>query len=414
MRVLPPHRSRPGLAASLALLAACGTAESPPTMMLPTPPTLACPKGHVSAWVDVQAGVAECQADLPLRGGGMPATGLQYPFPAMVRPAGSLNSPERIELGRLLFFDPVLSRDDTVSCAHCHSPYLGFGDGRAKAIGINNAAVPRHTPTVWNAAFSREQFWDGRAKTLEEQAGGPILNAKEMGMPNEAAVEAKVRAIPEYVKRFQTAFPKDGADAVRFANITAAIATFERTVVSFNSAYDRYAAGQQSALTASARRGLSLFNSVKLRCFECHDAPTFANPDYKVLGLPDAADSNRMDADVGRSAIVNALPNRWAFKVPTLRNVVKHAPFMHNGVFKTMDEVLDFYAKGGGLGRGYTVRVGDQDVPVPVDDKIGKYDLSAEERADLKAFLEALTDESLLPEIPAQVPSGLPVVARPI
>ena len=121
-----------------------------------------------------------------------------------------------------------------------------------------------------------------------------------------------------------------------------------------------------------------------------------------------------MDADVGRSAIVNALPNRWAFKVPTLRNVVKHAPFMHNGVFKTMDEVLDFYAKGGGLGRGYTVRIGDQDVPVPVDDKIGKYDLSAEERADLKAFLEALTDESLLPEIPAQVPSGLPVVARPI
>lgn len=396
-----------GLALLLLPLAACGSAAVPP-------PSLACPKGHVSAWVDASAGVAECQADLPLRSGGAPATGLQYPFPAMVRPAGSLNSPERIELGRLLFFDPVLSADNKVSCAHCHSPYAGFGDGRAKAVGIGGAAVPRHTPTVWNAAFYREQFWDGRAKTLEEQAGGPILNAKEMGMPSEEAVVAKLRAIPDYVRRFQAAFPKAGADAVSFANVTAAIATFERTVLSFDSPYDRYAAGQVSALSAEARRGLSLFNSVKLRCFECHDAPTFANRDYKVLGLPSNADPSKMDDDIGRAAVVDAASNRWAFKVPTLRNVARHAPYMHNGVFKTLDEVLDFYARGGGLGRGYKVSVDGKDVPVPVDDKVGKYDLSVAEREDLKAFLEALTDESLLPEVPAQVPSGHPVVARPL
>ena len=288
---------------------------------------------------------------------------------------------------------------------------FGFGDGLAKAKGIRDTLVPRHAPTVWNAAFYKEQFWDGRAATLEAQAKGPILNPKEMGMPSEDAVLARLRAIPEYVRRFQGAFP-GGADPLTFDNVAAAIATFERTLLSFNSPYDRFAAGELSALSASARRGLGLFNSVKLRCFECHGAPTFANSDYKVLGVPSLEDPMQMSDDEGRFGIVKAVTNRWAFKIPTLRNVARHPPYMHNGALKTLDDVLDFYSKGGGLGRGYKVMIDGQDVPVPVDDKIGKYDLSSEERADLKAFLESLTDESLLPEVPASVPSGDPVVKR--
>lgn len=395
------HRFAP-LTCMVSLLGACGGDDAP---------TLSCPKGHVAAWVDKANGVAECQADLPLRNGGAPATGLQYAFPAMVRPAGSLNSPERIELGRLLYFDPVLSEDHTVSCAHCHSPEVGFGDGLSKAKGIRDTLVPRHAPTVWNAAFYKEQFWDGRAPTLEAQAKGPILNPKEMGMPSEDAVLARLRAIPEYVRRFQAAFA-GGGDPLTFDNVAAAIATFERTLLSFNSPYDRFAAGEISALSASARRGLGLFNSVKLRCFECHGAPTFANSDYKVLGIPSLEDATKMSDDEGRFGIVNAVTNRWAFKIPTLRNVTRHPPYMHNGALKTLDDVLDFYSKGGGLGLGYKVKIDGKDVDVPVDDKIGKYDLSTEERADLKAFLESLTDESLLPEVPAKVPSGDPVVKR--
>jgi parallel beta-helix repeat protein len=184
-------------------------------------------------------------------------------------------------------------------------------------------------------------------------------------------------------------------------NITFAIAAFERTLVSDDSPYDRYARGDASALTLEQRRGLTLFRSLKTRCFECHGFPTFANPDFKVIGVPDIAGQPQ---DFGRSEIEGGEPYKNAFKVPTLRNIALTAPYMHNGRFQTLEEVVDFYSAGGGKGQG---------LELPnLDDKIRRYSMTDQEKKDLIAFLRALTDESKKPEIPDRVPSGLPVVSH--
>jgi cytochrome c peroxidase len=258
---------------------------------------------------------------------------------------------------------------------------------------------------VWNAAWSGEQFWDGRAKTLEDQAKGPIQNPIEMDQ-NPALLLTELKAIPEYSRRFDEAFRGSGGSAVTLDNIASAIAAFERTIASVNSPFDRYAAGDRSAMNESAVRGLNLFRSVSTRCFECHELPTFAMKEYKVLGVPSLGDPTKLDEDRGRATVMPGASYERAFRVPTLRNVAKTAPYMHNGSLKTLDEVLEFYAKGGGLGRGYKLD--------NVDDKIRKFDLTPDEKADLTAFLEALTDESMLPEVPKQVPSGLPVPKGPL
>lgn len=372
--------------------AACGGGSSEPM--------LNCPKGLKTVWIveptGDTAGVGECQAPLPAVD---VDNGLLKPFPTMVRPAGSLNTPERIELGRLLFFDPLLSGDNQISCAHCHHPDRGFADGRDFSIGIRGQRTGRSAPTVWNSAFNKEQFWDGRAATLEDQAKGPIQSPVEMDQkPDELIGELK--RIPAYVERFDKAFGGSAGSAVTFDNVAGAIAAFERTVVSASSPFDRFAAGETSALTASARNGLKLFRSVSTRCFECHGFPNLANQDYKVIGVPDVKDPTKLDADLGRGAISKDPGYERAFKVPTLRNVEKTAPYMHNGIFRTLEDVLDFYAKGGGHELGVT----------NLDDKIRKFDLSPSDRADMVAFMKSLTDESLTPEIPAQVPSGLPVL----
>jgi cytochrome c peroxidase len=365
-------------------------------------PMLSCPKGLKTVWlVEPQAGtpgVGECLAPLPEVD---VDNGLLKPFPTMVRPAGSLNTPERIELGRLLFFDPLLSGDNQISCAHCHHPDRGFADGRDFSIGIRGQRTGRSAPTVWNAAFNKEQFWDGRAQTLEDQAKGPIQSPVEMDQKPDELV-AEIKRVPAYVEQFDRAFSGSAGSAVTFDNIATAIAAFERTVVSAASPFDRFAAGDTTALTPSARNGLKLFRSVSTRCFECHGFPNLANQDYKVIGVPDLKDPTKIDADLGRGAIIKDPGYDRAFKVPTLRNVEKTAPYMHNGIFHTLEEVLDFYAKGGGHMLG-----------VPnLDDKIRKFDLSESDRADMVAFMKSLTDESLTPEVPAQVPSGLPVLRK--
>jgi parallel beta-helix repeat protein len=336
--------------------------------------------------------------------------GLRRAFPQMKSAAGNQTSKEKIELGRLLYFDPVLSGDNEQSCATCHHPDLGFSDGRATSMGFGGKGVGldrqggkqirRSAPTIWNAAFNHKQFWDGRAENLEEQAQVPITSADEMNQnPDELVKELK--AIPEYVRLFDKAFSGDSGSALTFNNAARAIAAFERTIVSDNSPFDRYAAGDQTALTADERRGLTLFRSLKTRCFECHGFPTFANPDFKVIGVPKtpgAAD------DFGRSEIEGGEPYKNAFKVPTLRNVALTAPYMHNGRFQTLEEVIDFYAAGGGHGQGLRLP--------NLDDKIRVFKISSQEKKDMVAFLHALTDESKKPEIPEKVPSGLPVVPR--
>lgn len=334
---------------------------------------------------------------------------LKRPFPEMPMRADNPSTHEKIELGRLLYFDPLLSADNDMSCAHCHHPDLGFSDNRGLSMGkggkglgnarTGGAVLRRGSPTIWNAAYNHRQFWDGRSRDLEEQARNPIQDQNEMAQDTIALVQ-ELQALPEYVRLFETTFGASNGATITFQRATYAIAAFERTILSHNTAFDRYANGDAYALNASERRGFNVFRSLKTRCFECHNLPTFANPDFKVIGVPDLPN---MKPDSGRGEIDGPAYAR-AFKVPTLRNVALTAPYMHNGIFNTLEEVLDFYANGGGPGRGL-------DVP-NVDDKIRKFDLSASEKQDLIAFLHALTDESAKPEIPARVPSGLPVVPK--
>ncbi len=338
---------------------------------------------------------------------------LDRPFPMPKERPGNSNSPEKIELGRLLYFDPILSGDNDVSCAHCHHPDLGFSDNRGRSMGkggtglgparTGGALLRRGSPTVWNASYNHLQFWDGRASDLEEQATKPIQDPNEMAQDPDELIR-ELQSNDAYVRLFDQAFGNGngshGGSKVTFENVSFAIAAFERTLISHNSRFDRYARGDRTALTESERRGLNLFRSLKTRCFECHNLPTFANPDFKVLGVPDPEDLEA--PDLGRAEIEGGVAYERAFKVPTLRNVALTAPYMHNGAFETLSEVLDFYADGGGPGRG---------LEVPnLDDKIRTFKLSAEEKHDLTAFLHALTDESRKPAIPENVPSGLAVV----
>ncbi|MEM9554269.1 MAG: parallel beta-helix domain-containing protein [Acidobacteriota bacterium] len=354
------------------------------------------------------------------------ANGLALPFPEPLTRPENPSTPAKIELGRLLFFDPILSGDDTLSCAHCHHPDLGFSDARGRSMGRGGVGVGparsegvvlrRASPTVWNAAFNHLQFWDGRAVDLEDQAGHPIVDVSEMA-ENRPNLVAQLQAIPEYLELFHRAFADEDdrtveMDDVTFERITFAIAAFERTLVSDDSPFDRYARGDRSALTPTERRGLNVFRSLETRCFECHNVPTFANADFKVVGVPDPPDLEV--PDLGRAEIVSKGDDasgtvrslERAFKVPTLRNVALTAPYMHNGAFATLAEVVDFYAQGGGAGVDGGPELSN------LDDKIRPFDLADGDREALIAFLHALTDDSALPEVPATVPSGLPVVER--
>ncbi|OYT69084.1 MAG: hypothetical protein CFK48_09365 [Armatimonadetes bacterium CP1_7O] len=339
-----------------------------------------------------------------------PDTGLQKAFPAIIQPDDNPTTPEKVELGRLLFFDPILSDDNAMSCAHCHHPHLGFSDGLPRSLGRGargagrerqgGIELTRGAPTLWNTVYNHRQFWDGRAAHLEEQARMVITTPEEVNAdPDELVRELK--AIPEYRTLFDKAFGGKNGEAITFKNITYALAAFERTLVSFNSRFDRYAAGDGSALTPQEKRGLKLFLSPKTRCNECHGLPTFANRDFKVIGVPNPPDGPKDVPKEGAEKGRGGGP-QGAFKIPTLRNIALTAPYMHNGVFATLEEVLDFYSGGGGRGLGL-------DVPLQ-DDKIRKFHLTPQEKADIIAFLLALTDESALPEIPERVPSGLPVV----
>ncbi len=333
------------------------------------------------------------------------ATSLQLPFPKMPSLDKNPMTPEKVALGKLLFFDPIVSGENTISCAHCHHPDFGFADGRKLSMGFGGKGVGpersggdvlgRSAPSLWNAAYYKWQFWDGRADDLEEQAAGPITNEHEMGETPEN-LEKELRAIPEYVAMFEEVFGGKGDEAVTFDNVTRAIAAFERTLLSFNSKFDQYAAGNTAALNPQERRGMRLFRSLKTRCFECHNFPTFADDSFRVIGVPDNGEH-----DKGRASVPGEGPD-GAFKTTTLRNIELTAPYMHNGAFDTLEEVIKFYSKGGGRG--------EPNPPPGIDDKIGKFDITDEEIADLVAFLKALTDTSLQPDPPESVPSGLPVV----
>ena len=334
----------------------------------------------------------------------------RFPEDAFPHPADNLPTPARVELGRLLFFDPVLSANRKVACASCHLPERALADSRhvGAALAVPTGGVlPRSTPTVFNVRFQHSQFWDGRADSLEALALMPVENELEMGSSREKAV-ADVAAVPAYQTLFQDAYASD----VNESALRRAIASFLRSVTANHAPVDKYLAGDERALSNDAAQGFNLFFG-KARCSRCHylplfagtEGPSFVATEFRITGIPERG-KEQLTRDVGRAG-VSGLPEseaselRHAFKAPTLRNIDKTAPYMHNGAFDTLEQVLDFYDRGPEA-RGYTVPNLDF-VMQP-----GPLNLSVDEKRQLLVFLrEGLTDLSGLPGVPSSVPSGL-------
>lgn len=287
---------------------------------------------------------------------------------------------EAIELGRKLFFDKRLSRDHTVACASCHNPSLDFTDGRRNSLGVGGKKGTRNAPTVLNAAYMARQFWDGRAASLEEQAAFPISNPIEMDQGHDIWV-SNLDADPEYSAAFQKAF---GPGRATIGKVENALASYERTLLSGNSPFDRYEfGGDKKALSPAAIRGLSVFlNPQKGNCAACHtiSAKYALFTDGKFHNTGAGVDGEGDLTDVGRFLETKNEADKGAFKTPTLRNVALSAPYMHDGSLKTLKDVVDFYAGRGNSNPG-------------LDPQMKSIELSGRERADLVQFLASLTGE---------------------
>ncbi len=300
-------------------------------------------------------------------------------------PAPESNAPnaDRIALGRALFFDPRLSGSNWISCASCHNPALGWSDGLPTAIGHGFKTLKRKTPTIVNTAYNPLQMWDGRKPTLEDQALGPIASPDEMNQPLDALV-AKVNAIEGYHAMFEKAYPGEPISAETIAK---AIASYERTVVSTQSPFDRWRAGDEGAVGPAVKRGFALFQD-KARCALCHQGFNFTDNGFHNIGVrPTSAED-----DVGRFAHRKVKVLKGAFKTPTLRDVALTAPYMHNGTYRTLADVVDHYDRGG-------------DVKDNLDPNMRPLGLDAQEKADLVAFLKSLTGEPMLVSLPALPPN---------
>lgn len=313
------------------------------------------------AAVLLAAGAAQAQ-QLKIK----PEWGLR-PLPAVEAPGDNPTTPAKIALGKMLFFDPRLSGDGTLSCASCHMPSKGWGDGRPTGIGFRGKVLDRNTPTVINSAFYKTQFWDGRAPSLEEQATGPMFNPNEMNSTPEKVVKA-LNGIPEYRKRFNKVF---GAEP-SVEGAAAAIAAFERTIVSGPSAFDRYLQGDKKALSASARRGFRVFTR-DADCIACHQGPNFTDDKFYNIGVPGSGDK-----DKGRYAITRNRKDMGAFKTTGLRDVALTGPYMHDGSMKTLRAAVKHYEK--------------VELSYPnLSSKIKRWGMTSEDIDDVVNFLKALS-----------------------
>ncbi len=311
-------------------------------------------------------------------------------------------TPQQIDLGRYLFFDPALSADGSISCASCHHPDKGFSDNRARSIGIYGHEVARSAPTLWNVAFLKRLFWDARAETLEEQAQGPLYHPHEMGN-NEAQLRQTLNDNPTYRSLFREAFPGAESTEVELHQVYTSLTAFQTSLISLNSRYDRYAHGYHEALSAQEIEGMNVFRSFVARCAECHTPPLFTNQQIAVIGTPEP---EGRALDVGAEVTYEAVKLKGGFRVPSLRNIAKTAPYMHSGRFETLREAVEFYTKG----RGHAVPEG---VDMHLHWHIWEPDLSDYELDRLVDFLDTLTDETFTPQIPEHVPSGLTPIDHP-
>lgn len=292
----------------------------------------------------------------------------------------------KVELGKKLYFDPRLSKTGTVSCNSCHNVMLGGEDNRSTSFGIQGLKGGRSAPTVWNAAFHSVQFWDGRAASLEEQAKGPLINPVEMGMENHDAVVARLKMIPGYLVEFEKVF---GKTSLNIENVAKAIATYERTLLTTDSPFDRSMQGDPKALSLGAKRGMELVQ--KVGCLACHSGPNFSGPTlpqgqgfYQKFPLIPGSEYEakyELKKDLGRFEVTKQDQDKNLWRVPTWRNVALTAPYFHNGSVKTLDEAVRVMAKT----------------------QLGKK-LEEAEIQDIVEFLNSLTGK-----IPAQALPQLPV-----
>jgi cytochrome c peroxidase len=349
------------VASSSSVLGACGEPEDP------TPPAKSAPYT------------------------GPPIPWAYAPFPEVPVPADNPLSDAKVALGNALFYDPILSSDHQVACATCHSEQWGMSDGLPVSVGVDGKGptgpgrtgpntTTRNAPTIWNAAFRKELFLDGRSPSLEDQALKPLMQAKEMNRPPDQAV-LDLRKVPAYVAMFRAAFP-DEPDPVTPRTLAMALATLERTVVSKHAPYDQYVAGDAGALSDLEKTGMNVF--AKAGCPTCHVPPLFEAQRY---------DERFQSGDDGRFAVTQNEADRGAFRVPTLRNLRETGPYFHDGSVVTMEDAIQ------------------AEVEVQVARGLSP-ELGADELAALDKFLKSsLMDRSLEPHRPARVPSGLDVPA---
>lgn len=299
-------------------------------------------------------------------------------LPNVPVPSGNPETAETIALGRKLFYDKRLSRDNSVACATCHNPFTGFTDGRKNSIGVGGKTGIRNAPTVINAAYAPLQFWDGRAASLEEQAASPIANPVEMDQAHDIWI-SNLDSDPTYKAAFWKAF---GPGPATLTKVEKAIASFERTLISGDSAFDRYQyGGDKKALSPAAIRGLRVFlDPTKGNCAACHTiGDKFALfTDGKFHNTGAGVDGEGVLTDMGRFIESKQAADKGAFKTPSLRNVADSAPYMHDGSLKTLKDVVDFYAGGGNSNPN-------------LDPQMKRIHLTGQERAELVEFLDSLT-----------------------
>jgi cytochrome c peroxidase len=308
----------------------------------------------------------------------------KWSLPAVPVPPGNGLTPERVELGKQLFFDPRLSGSGLLACASCHNPGLGWGDAMPKGIGQGMKQLGRATPSILNAAYSKILMWDGRKNDLEDQAWGPLESANEMDTDVKTVLQ-RLNAIAGYRNAFAKAYP---GQPISKETVAMALASYERTIVSGDSPFDRWIKGDAAAMTPSQVRGFRVFvDENKGNCAACHQAPNFTDDGFHNIGLKSYG---QPDPDMGRYAILKVAVLKGAFKTPSLRNVARTAPYFHDGSAPDLMSVIEHYAKGG-------------EVATDRSPNIKKLTLTNQEKLDLVAFMEALTVKPVsvtFPELP--------------
>lgn len=368
------------------LLAAAAVADPPESLATPWALSQQCPAGFVAD------GDNRCLLNSRYR---------SYPSPNDASVGGPRTgfrevregfTAQQIDLGRYLFFDPVLSSSGTTACASCHNPHLGFSDGRATSQGMNDLPLRRSAPTLWNVGLLSRLQWDGSHTRLEEQMQRPLYSAMEMGNTPETLLE-RLKQVAPYPPLFQEAFGR----TINLSDLYTALAAFQSSLISLNSRYDLYAHGYHAALSEQEIEGMNVFRSFVARCAECHTPPLFTNQQWAVIGVANAPGQS---FDAGAEIPTGEPSLRGGFRVPTLRNIALTAPYMHAGQFDTLESAISFYNGG----RGHQVPEGED---LKLHWHIWEPQLAPHEIESLALFLNALTDAGFMPVIPDAVPSGL-------